>query len=165
MGVEIERKFLVRDDSWRALAVSRTFFRQGYMRNEEHATVRVRLAEGGAYLTLKAPRSGSDVERLEFNYDIPAEDARILLDRFCGKPQIEKYRYLVPAGNGLTWEVDEFLGENAGLIVAELELPAADCPYERPEWLGDEVTGDARYYNAMLAACPYSHWGKAVGTR
>jgi len=158
MGVEIERKFLVKNDSWRALAVDRTLFRQGYMQNEQHATVRVRIAGGGAYLTLKAPRGESGVDRLEFNYDIPYEDGLILLDRLCGKPQIEKYRHLVPAGNGLTWEIDEFLGDNAGLIVAELELPSIEAEYPRSEWLGDEVTGDPRYYNAMLVKHPFSEW-------
>ena len=160
MGVEIERKFLVKDDSWRSHAESSSLIRQGYMQNDAHATVRVRLIDDNAYLTLKAPRSASGVSRLEYESPIPAQDAAGLLAAICTPPLVEKRRYYIPAGNCLTWEIDEFFGDNAGLIVAELELPAEDAEVPRPSWLGDEVTGDVRYYNSHIAKHPYSTWNK-----
>lgn len=158
MAVEIERKFLVCNDSWKQQVQTRTLFRQGYMRNENHATIRIRIAGDSAFLTLKAPRDESGLERLEFEYAIPADDADRILDSICEKPLIEKYRNYIPAGNGLVWEVDEFLGDNAGLIVAELELPDKDTCFVKPDWLGGEVTGDPRYFNAMLTKNPYNKW-------
>lgn len=158
MSVEIERKFLVSNDSWRKDVEKRILFRQGYMRNENHATIRIRIAGDRAYLTLKAPRDESGLERLEFEYSIPVSDAAAMLDAVCEKPLIEKYRNFLPAGNGLMWEIDEFLGDNAGLTVAELELPEKDTPFNRPDWLGLEVTGDPRYFNAMLTQHPYCQW-------
>lgn len=158
MSIEIERKFLVCNDSWKNNIQKRMLFRQGYMRNENHATIRIRIADDKAFLTLKAPRDESGLERLEFEYSIPVDDANKILDSICEKPIIEKYRNYVPAGNGLVWEIDEFLGDNAGLTVAELELPEKDTPFTRPDWLGEEVTGDPRYFNAMLTKKPYNKW-------
>ena len=158
MGVEVERKFLVCNDSWRKGVKERILFRQGYMRNENHATVRIRIAGGKAYLTLKAPRDESGLERMEFEYVFPVSDADALLDAVCDRPLIEKYRNFLPAENGLVWEIDEFLGSNAGLTVAELELPEKDTPFDRPDWLGREVTGDPRYFNAMLTKHPFCQW-------
>lgn len=158
MGIEIERKFLLKNDDWRKAVISSSRIRQGYMQNDAHATVRVRLIDDEAYLTLKAPRSASGVSRLEYNYPIPAAEAAELLDAICTPPLLEKIRHFVPAENGLMWEIDEFTGANAGLVVAELELPAEDAPYIRPDWLGDEVTGDVRYYNSYIAKNPWSTW-------
>ena len=158
MGVEIERKFLLKNGDWRKFVTMSSRIRQGYMQNDAHATVRVRLIDDEAYLTLKAPQSASGVTRLEYEYPIPAEDANGLLDTICTPPLIEKIRHYIPAENGLMWEIDEFSGDNAGLVVAELELPAENTPYICPDWLGEEVTGDIRYYNSNLIKNPYSRW-------
>lgn len=152
MGVEIERKFLVTDAGWRDGAATR--IRQGYLSRDPARTVRVRVADGRAYLTVKGPNDGP--RRAEYEYPIPRADADELL-ALCAPPIIDKTRY-VSVYCGTRWEVDEFLGANAGLVVAEVELPAADAPFARPAWLGREVTDDARYYNANLAARPYSTW-------
>lgn len=153
MGTEIERKFLVREGSWRGgKAVG---FRQGYLNTAKERIVRVRTIGDRAYLTIKGITVGAS--RLEFEYEIPVADAEELLDELCEKPLIEKNRYTVEYG-GLAWEVDEFLGENQGLVVAEVELQSEDQRYERPEWLGDEVTGDPRYFNSNLIANPYTRW-------
>ena len=156
MGAEIERKFLVLGDGWREGAKSK-LFRQGYLCNSRGVSVRVRLAGEKAFLTIKGETHG--LSRAEFEYPIPIEDAGSLLDCHCEKPIIEKTRYIVEHG-GMEWEVDEFHGGNDGLIMAELELPEETTPYERPPWLGEEVTGDARYYNVNLVANPYSTWNK-----
>jgi CYTH domain-containing protein len=153
---EIERKFLVKSDAYRAQGTS-THTRQGYVRTAGTATVRVRIAGGRGYLTLKGPSAPGGLTRSEFEYEIPVEDARALLDTLCERPQIEKLRWRVPAG-AHTWEVDEFLGENAGLVVAEIELSAEDEPFERPAWLGEEVTADPRYRNSALARRPFGTW-------
>lgn len=155
MGVEIERKFLVRGEAWRAAAVRRQRFRQGYLANTERSSIRVRLADGAAWLSVKSMTR--ELVRLEFEYPVPAEDAEQLLDRLCEPPLLEKVRHYVPVG-AHEWEVDEFLGANAGLVVAELELDDPDEAYERPDWVGAEVTHEARYYNFNLAARPYAAW-------
>jgi adenylate cyclase len=154
MASEIERKFLVRSDAYRAQGTSERY-RQGYLRSGGPATVRVRLAGEHGFLTIKGPTQG--FTRSEFEYPIPRADAEALLDTLCDRPQIEKIRHRVPAG-AHTWEVDEFLGDNAGLVVAEIELGAEDEPFARPEWLGDEVTADPRYRNSALAQRPYRTW-------
>ena len=154
MASEIERKFLVRSDVYRALGTAE-HYRKGYLRTAGPATVRVRIAGDRGYLTIKGPTRG--LTRSEFEYPIPLLDAEALLDTLCERPQIEKLRYRIRAG-AHTWEVDEFLGDNAGLVVAELELSAEDEPFERPAWLGDEVTADARYRNSALARRPYRSW-------
>ena len=157
MGMEIERKFLIRNDNWRQSAVSCSLLRQAYAHFQDNPdlTFRVRLADDQAFLTLKGPVSGCS--RKEFEYPIPVEDAKNILNDFCGKDQIEKYRYRIPAGNRV-WEIDEFLGRNAGLILAEIELGSPDEPFARPEWLGREVTSEFRFYNSHLLEYPYREW-------
>lgn len=155
MAQEIERKFLVVDDSWREHIVKTIDYRQGYMSNTERASVRVRVAAGQAHLNIKSATLG--VERLEYEYPLPEADAHEMLDKLCDKPLIEKTRYYVEDA-GHTWEVDVFAGDNAGLIVAELELPSADTPFNQPAWLGEEVSHDPRYYNVMLVKHPYKDW-------
>jgi adenylate cyclase len=132
-----------------------TRYRQGYVRTAGPATVRVRLAGERGYLTIKGPTTG--LTRSEFEYEIPRADAEALLDGLCEKPQIEKLRRRIPAGPHV-WEVDEFLGDNAGLVVAEIELSREDEPFVRPAWLGEEVSADPRYRNSALAQRPYRSW-------
>lgn len=155
MGTEIERKFLVQGDAWRALATG-TRYRQGYLSTVPERTVRVRTIDTAGYLTVKGVTQG--VTRAEFEYEIPIADANAMLDGLCERPIIEKTRYKVPIGGHL-WEVDEFDGENAGLILAEIELGAEGEAFERPDWIGAEVSDDPRYYNANLIRNPYRDWG------
>jgi CYTH domain-containing protein len=154
MSKEIERKFLVKGDAWRALAKGTTY-RQGYLNSAKERTVRVRTAEDKAFLTIKGLTLGAT--RAEYEYAIPFDEGKAMLDALAEKPLIEKKRYKIPAGD-LTWEIDEFLGDNAGLIVAEVELKSEDQAFDRPAWLGDEVTGDTRYYNANLIKKPFTRW-------
>ncbi|MFN3860213.1 MAG: CYTH domain-containing protein [Roseateles sp.] len=154
MGIEIERKFLVAGDGWRAQAGSATRFSQGYLSRDPARTVRVRVAGQQGFLTIKGATSGA--ARAEFEYAIPLADAQQLLALSDG-PVVDKIRHLCVV-DGMTWEVDEFLGANAGLVVAEIELQSEDQPFTRPAWLGAEVTGDARYVNANLAVHPYTSW-------
>ena len=154
MGQEIERKFLVRGDDWRGLATGKTY-RQGYLSTVKERTVRVRTIDDKGFLTIKGISRG--VSRSEFEYEIPAEEANELLDDLCERPLIEKRRYKIPAGRH-TWEVDEFLGENDGLIVAEIELASESEAFERPSWIGEEVSSDPRYFNANLIRNPYKNW-------
>lgn len=156
MGVEIERKFRVRA-GWRPDGAGEEIA-QGYLSSVPERTVRVRLRGGRGYLTVKGKNGGADAaRRAEFEYEIPAADARALL-ALAEPGVIEKERFLVPAADGHTWEVDVFHGENEGLVVAEIELGAEDEPFARPDWIADEVTGDARYYNSSLARTPYRLW-------
>lgn len=155
MALEIERKFLVRSAAWRSKAQSRELLRQGYLSSGSRCSIRVRVAGEQAWLNLKAKRSG--MTRLEFEYPIPLADADEILRELCNGPLLEKYRHRLPAG-GHVWEIDEFLGDNAGLIVAEIELPDEAAEFERPDWLGPEVTQDQRYYNFNLASHPYTQW-------
>jgi adenylate cyclase len=154
MGIEIERKFLVVGDRWRQPPAARTRFSQGYLSRDPARTVRVRIAGERAFLTIKGATTGAT--RAEFEYAIPADEAQQLLALSDG-PVIDKIRHLCVV-DGMTWEVDEFLGANAGLVVAEIELQAEDQPFTRPAWLGAEVTGDSRYVNANLAVRPFSCW-------
>ena len=154
MGIEIERKFLVAGDGWRAQASSHTRFSQGYLSRDPARTVRVRIAGERAFLTIKGATTGAT--RAEFEYAVPPADAQQLLAMADG-PVVEKVRHLCVVG-GMTWEVDEFLGANAGLVVAEIELQSEDQVFMHPDWLGDEVTGDARYVNANLAVQPFTRW-------
>ena len=153
MAQEIERKFLVDGDGWRALGHNEGF-RQGYLSTVKERTVRVRVAGDNAWLTIKGLTVGAS--RSEFEYSIPLEDATQLLD-LCEQPIIEKTRHVVPVGT-LRWEIDEFGGANEGLIVAEVELDDADQEIDVPPWIGAEVTDDPRYYNANLIAHPFSVW-------
>jgi adenylate cyclase len=154
MGIEIERKFLVNGEAWKDLSTGTTY-RQGYLSTEKERTVRVRTINDKGFLTIKGLTRGAS--RAEFEYDILADDANQLLDELCLKPLIEKKRYKIQH-DGLIWEVDAFFGENDGLIVAEVELESEDQVFTKPEWVGAEVTGDPRYYNANLIANPYKNW-------
>lgn len=154
MGVEIERKFLVRNQDWKALGQG-VLLRQGYLSSAPERIVRVRIEGDAAMLTIKGRTSG--MTRSEWEYPIPIEDAQAFLDNLCERPIIEKYRYRIPF-EGLVWEVDEFLGENAGLIVAEVELESEQQVFAKPEWIGEEVTHDTRYFNANLLRHPYTKW-------
>ncbi|MBD0267480.1 MAG: CYTH domain-containing protein [Cyanobacteria bacterium Co-bin8] len=154
MGQEIERKFLVTGDAWRSLGTG-TLYRQGYIPTPDSRTVRVRLVGDQGYLTLKGPAVG--IVRPEFEYPIPAADATEILETLCDLPLVEKVRHRIPQA-GLLWEVDEFLGANQGLIVAEVELPDAAYELQLPEWVAAEVTADPRYLNVNLAKHPFSEW-------
>ena len=152
MAIEIERKFLVQGEAWRAAPA--VFYSQGYLNRDKARTVRVRIAGDEAFLTIKGQSVGAS--RAEFEYAIPLADARELL-AMCEQPLIEKNRRKIPHA-GFVWEVDEFLGENLGLVVAEIELPTEDTQFARPDWVGQEVTDDARYFNSNLAKTPFSRW-------
>lgn len=157
MATEIERKFLVTGTAWRQPNPVR--FSQGYLNRDRERTVRVRLAGERAFLTIKGPTKG--ISRAEFEYAIPVADAEQLLG-LCQGPIIEKARHVV-VHNGTTWEVDEFFGENAGLVVAEVELDHEHQSFERPSWLGQEVTNDTRYFNSNLASNPFGTWHDRTG--
>jgi CYTH domain-containing protein len=152
MPEEIEKKFLVKNDTWRH--ASGTNYRQGYLSSVKERTVRVRIVEDKGYLTIKGIAVGAT--RLEFEYEIPCQDADILLG-ICEQPLIEKKRYRIEHEDFI-WEVDEFFGDNQGLIIAELELESEDQDFPRPDWVGEEVTGDSRYFNANLIKNPYATW-------
>jgi len=154
MPVEIERKFLVRGDDWRSLATG-TLYRQGYLVSERGRTVRVRIAGDRGYLTIKGATVG--ISRSEYEYLIPVSDAAELLDTMCDRPLIEKLRYRIEC-QGLVWEVDEFLGENQGLLLAEVELDDAAQTISMPDWIGQEVSGDPRYFNSNLVKQPFTQW-------
>jgi len=154
MAVEIERKFLVRGDDWRPGA-SGEHYRQGYLSTVPERTVRVRVIADAGYLTIKGATLGAT--RSEYEYTIPVEDAHAMLDSLCLRPLIEKIRHTLEY-RGLVWEIDEFAGDNAGLVIAEVELGSEDQAIALPEWVGDEVTDDLRYYNASLVANPYRNW-------
>ncbi len=155
MAVEIERKFLVKDDTWKENAISKRYS-QGYLSRQQGRTVRVRRVEEKAFLTIKGPTSHG-CSRKEYEYEIPVSDGQELLETLCEQPLIEKYRYLVKFA-GMVWEVDEFLGDNSPLVVAEIELESVGQQFEKPDWLAEEVTGDIRYYNSSLCVTPYSQW-------
>lgn len=157
MAQEIERKFLVVGDAWRAEAVRRVTMRQGYIAGSERASVRARIGGDRAWLNIKV--GGLAASRLEFEYEIPVADADALLAAAEG-PLIEKTRHYVPYG-GFEWEIDEFHGANEGLVVAELELESEHQEFPRPAWIGAEVTHLPRYYNVNLVARPYSAWDAA----
>ncbi|RUM41516.1 MAG: adenylate cyclase [Desulfocapsa sp.] len=154
MGLEIERKFLLSGDDWRDLA-PKIRYRQGYINADKERTVRVRTCDRKGFLTVKGLSIGAS--RLEFEYEIPLPDAEIMLAELCEKPLIEKDRTLIRFGR-VTWEVDEFLGENSGLIIAEVELEHQNQAIDKPDWVGKEVTGDPRYFNSNLIRHPYSTW-------
>jgi adenylate cyclase len=154
MAVEIERKFLVTSNAWQAGATG-TAYRQGYLVAGREMTVRVREGGGRAYLTLKA--AGDTLARAEFEYEIPVADAAFMFQKLCTSPLIEKTRYEVPFA-GHSWEIDVFHGANDGLIIAEVELDREDEAVDLPPWVGREVTGDSRYYNACLTKSPYREW-------
>lgn len=157
MSVEIERKYRVTDTSYRQGATRCTYYKQGYISVAPSGTVRIRIAGNQAFITIKGTTTGCS--RQEFEYSIPVADASQMLDTLCLPGIIEKKRYLYPYA-GHTWEIDEFMGDNDGLIVAEIELQCESESIELPPFIGREVTGDTRYYNSCLAREPYKTWGK-----
>lgn len=161
MATEIERKFLVVGD-YKTLAASHSRIIQGYICSGRGRTVRVRLRDDRAYLTIKGPSLDGGLSRYEFEQEIPAADAFKLLS-LCEPGIVDKVRWLVPVGRH-TFEVDEFHGENEGLVVAEVELGSVDEEFQRPAFLGAEVTGDRKYYNSSLRAFPYKDWAKGNPT-
>lgn len=158
MALEIERKFLVLDDSYKHEAFSKSHIQQGYICSERGRTVRIRIRNERAYITIKGPSLNGGLSRYEFEQEIPLDDARKLLT-LCDPGIIDKTRWLVKAGNH-TFEVDEFAGDNEGLTVAEVELTSEDEAFEKPAFIGQEVTGDRRYYNSQLRVNPYCRWDK-----
>jgi CYTH domain-containing protein len=154
MGKEIERKFLLSGDAWRNLAEG-VPYRQGYLTTNKQRTVRVRTVGERGYLTIKGISVGN--ARAEYEYEIPTRDANEMLDALCERPIIEKDRYTISVGE-VIWEVDEFKGINQGLIVAEVELSSEDQQVDLPDWVGEEVSGDPKYFNASLISHPYSSW-------
>lgn len=155
MATEIERKFLLVSDEWRQLISRSESFRQGYLSGSKHASVRVRIADDKATLNIKGMTLG--VQRPEYEYEIPLHDAAELLDQLCERPLIEKTRHFVEFGGNL-WEIDEFHGDNAGLVVAEVELDSSDQVITMPTWAGKDVSHLERYYNVRLTQYPYSRW-------
>jgi adenylate cyclase len=155
MAIEIERKYLVKNNSWQANVESQAHIMQGYLANNDHSAIRVRVKGDAAYLTVKGATPG--ISRSEFEYRIPVEDAEAMLRDLAVFPAIDKVRYRVKSG-GHVWDLDLFAGENEGLVMAEVELGAEDEAFEMPEWAGEEVSDDSRYYNVNLARNPYKHW-------
>ena len=155
MAIEIERKFLVVNDDWRALAAPGVRYRQGYISGSETSSVRVRIEGEVARLNIKSATLG--VTRREYEYAIPVSDAQEMLKHLCDGSLIHKWRYHVRHGEHL-WEIDIFEGDNGGLVVAEIELDSEDEIFARPAWLGAEVSHDARYYNVYLAQHPFKEW-------
>ncbi len=155
MALEIERKFLVRGDRWRDRVSRQCRIRQGYLNPAEGCSVRVRSADGRGWLNIKSVTIGA--QRHEYEYEIPYRDAEEMLDTLCRRPLIEKTRHFVEH-EGHLWEIDVFDGDNAGLVVAEIELNHPDEPFVKPAWIGREVTDDPRYYNTCLSQNPYRNW-------
>jgi CYTH domain-containing protein len=154
MGLEIERKFLVKKDQWQPPHQGK-IYRQGYIHTHSRNTVRVRVVGDQGYLTLKGKTTGST--RREFEYLIPVKDAEEMLDTLCDRPLIEKIRYKITI-DGFCWEVDQFLGDNEGLLLAEIELQTEEQTISLPSWIDQEVTDDLRYYNVNLVQNPYKNW-------
>ncbi len=154
MGVEIERKFLLRNEDWKRYSDAGTIIKQGYLSTDKERTVRVRICGSTGFITVKGKTQGAS--RLEFEYEIPLEDAEALL-RLCVKTTIEKTRYLVQIQQH-TWEIDVFAGQNKGLVLAEIELTSENEIFVKPDWLGDEVTEDHRYFNSYLSEWPFLRW-------
>ena len=157
MGVEIERKFLVDHNKWKQLTKPiGTHFRQGYVLSDDNRTIRIRVTDKHGYITFKGASSG--ISRKEFEYEIPVDEGVELLDGFA-ESEIEKIRYRIEF-EGKTWEIDEFLGDNAGLILAEIELLKEDEEFEKPDWISIEVSDEERYYNSCLAVYSFKDWAK-----
>ena len=154
MSTEIERKFLLKGDAWRKLGEG-THYRQGYLSRIKERTVRVRTIHDKGFLTIKGITVGAT--RVEYEYEIPKDECSAMIDDLAEKPILEKKRYKVEH-QGFIWEIDEFFGENTGLIVAEIELESENQKFEKPEWVGDEVSGDPRYFNSNLIKHPYTKW-------
>ncbi len=155
MAVEIEKKFLLANDNWRTQIEKSIKFSQGYLVGSKKASVRVRIEADKSNINIKGATLG--IRRQEFEYPIPMEDAKELLETLCDTPFIEKTRHYVYSGEHV-WEIDEFFGDNEGMIVAEIELKHENESFERHDWLGEEVSEDKRYYNSMLIKNPYKNW-------
>jgi len=155
MAIEIERKFLLKNDSWRAIAGQGVEYIQGYLVGSKNASVRVRIEGDQAYLNIKSATLG--IRRLEYEYPVPVDEAREILETLCEQPLIKKKRYHVTLGED-TWEIDEFDDENAGLVVAEIELANENIQPDLPDWIGKEVSEDPRYYNVSLVKHPFKTW-------
>ncbi len=156
MAQEIERKFLVKNDSFKKDATKATRITQGYISSVPERTVRVRIKGDKGFITIKGIGNESGASRFEWEKEIPVDEVKDLL-KICEPGIIDKTRYLVPVGNH-TFEVDEFYGDNEGLIIAEVELKDENEDFEKPDWLGEEVTGDVKYFNSMLMKNPYKNW-------
>ncbi len=154
MGTEIERKFLVKGDGWRTSAAG-VLYRQGCLNTAKERTIRLRTAGEKAFLTIKGITVCAT--RNEYEYEIPLAECNAMQETLAEKPLIEKRRYTI-LSRGTTWEVDEFLGDNAGLVIAEVELDSEDQPFTKPDWIGEEVTGDPRYFNSNLSTHPFTKW-------
>jgi adenylate cyclase len=156
MAIEIEHKFLLANDEWRAHVTNSIQYRQGYLNAEATSSIRIRTSDKQAWLNIKSATLGT--QRYEYEYEIPLDDANEIINNLCKKPLIEKTRHFVTDHAGNQWEIDEFEGDNKGLIVAEIELSEVGEFFQKPCWLGPEVSQDMRYYNNNLAAHPYSEW-------
>lgn len=157
MPKEIERKYLVKNSNYKA-GSKVSYIHQAYISAQKDRVVRVRVKDEEAFVTIKGRNTGAT--RLEFEYPIPVSEAKEIIDKIAEKPSIEKKRYIHKAEDGHTWEIDEFLGNNEGLVVAEIELSSEEEDFTKPEWLGEEVTNDIRYYNSNLIITPYKNWEK-----
>ncbi len=155
MNIEIERKFLMRNETWRDAGSVGVLYKQAYLNEKGDNTVRVRIEGDKGKLTIKS--KATNISRMEFEYDIPMEDAENMF-KIAKTATVEKLRHKIMF-EGKCWEVDEFLGDNAGLVVAEIELKSEDEPFAKPSWIGEEVSGDKRYTNANLARKPFKEWG------
>lgn len=158
MAVEIERKFLLTSDAWQRHVNKSIVYRQGYLSNNPRASVRIRVSDDTAMLNIKSMTK--EIRRLEYEYAIPLDDANEKLDKLCQKPLIEKTRHYIQQGKH-TWEIDVFTGENQGLVVAEIELSHENEPFEKPDWLGHEVSHLPRYFNICLMDHPFKNWSDA----
>ena len=155
MPVEIERKFLLSSNTWRELVDAQYRIRQGYMGEIDKASVRIRVQGDKANINIKS--ATLSMRRMEYEYDIPLNEAEEMLEQLCKQPQVDKTRFIVEQGKH-KWEIDEFYGDNQGLIVAEIELNYENETFEKPEWIGEEVTEDPRYYNVNLIKNPFKNW-------
>ncbi len=155
MGIEIEKKFLLKNDDWKKESDEGEQFRQGYMSGSNRSSIRIRVAGDRANINIKSATLG--VTRKEYEYEIPVEDANEMLDSMCERPFIEKRRHFVQRGPHI-WEIDVFEGDNEGLVVAEIELSDPDEPFDIPSWIGEEVSEDPKYYNVCLVNHPYKDW-------
>lgn len=155
MATEIERKFLLKDSSWKEIANKGTQYTQGYLVGSKTASVRVRIQGERSFINIKSATIG--ITRQEFEYEVPIDEAKEMLETLCEKPLIDKIRYLIKVGSHV-WEVDVFSGYNEGLVVAEIELQHKDESFKKPDWLGKEVSDDERYYNVCLVKHPFKDW-------
>jgi adenylate cyclase len=157
MAIEIEHKFLLANSNWREHITHSIKYRQGYLSSQATSSIRIRISDDNAWLNIKSATIGT--HRHEYEYEIPLQDANEIINTLCRKPIIEKTRHFV-TNDGNTWEIDEFDGDNRGLIIAEIELSEIGEIFSKPHWLGEEVTSDLRYYNNNLAIHPYSEWSE-----